>query len=829
MLRVAPPHSPSLLYPSSKTPACRTLSSPVRRNSRPYTIHTMDVDSAGPSPFHLTARDSHEFARSPTIEVTFASLGNGTPPSQNAQLWEQLLEHGTRSDDKVINIWKDELSNLLIFIGLLSAIITSFMIFSLPLLQPSNSAFSNALIIPPPGHLRPVPTSASRYDTSPSSSFATSVEQLDRRVVQVNVLWGCSLALSLISGFFTISVQQWIGRLRVPPHLTSREAVRLRELRRRGLEKWKMEEIIYILSMVVQLSVILFIAGLALLLSTLNDAVASTFLVITATFTGIWIVMTTLAILIPDCPFKSPIVPAMLTVIRIVALIVLGVLLLVYVIVIQTSLFVFTILVIDVCGMITHRLDKLFRAISYSKGSTQLPEIEPVRILSLRVAGIAIRKAVRVALRVWSSLCFSDAFWLGQELKVIAKQADQLDCTAVAYSAYLVPKEESISLFNRSFQEGLGQLPVRKRVELAIRFAEASLEMRHQRVFTGLWSVTPTFSGNLRPFHDTLYELRDSLWNCLPDQWQLKDEAMPSDVYDEPGSDDTELVMPVLYLMYRSTMSDRFKSDEPQDLEFLVKMSQLLMYLQRRLAVEDPMKRHGLRYPMSMLFGCCIQRTLFEDKELIATTKWAQEFLSLLRATLVIAEHRSVQSIRALSQDSVSDLIPSVISIYETALREILSPLAFILEKVVSHITFQIARITPLDRKSHIFMTVEAIIQIANRLEWLASSGYFSPSPAEVLDSPPLLSSGKSINMPPLEAGKLSPAVSRTDRPRSVDVRRRSGMIEPVPELQQVKTEVLRLASALGRICLTVGNGDLDKARGSLEKVQSLVNCSVFQ
>ena len=305
------------------------------------------------------------------------------------------------------------------------------MVFSLPLLQPSNPALSGALTRPSPRNLYPAFTPTSLHEFPSFTSLAASAGQPDRRVVQVNILWSCSLALGLLSGFFAISMQQWIGRLRVPPHLTSREAVRLRELRRHGLEKWKMEDIIYILSMVVQLSVFLFIAGLALLLSTLNDAVANTFLIITAAFTGIWIVMTILAITIPDCPFKSPIVPAMLTVIRVVALMVLVVFLLAYVIVIQTSLFVFTILLIDIRGMITHRIDKLFRAISYSKGSTQLPEIEPGRMLSLKVAGIAIRKATRAALRVWTFLCFSDAFWPDQELKVIAKQADRLDYTYI--------------------------------------------------------------------------------------------------------------------------------------------------------------------------------------------------------------------------------------------------------------------------------------------------------------------------------------------------------------------------------------------------------------
>lgn len=236
--------------------------------------------------------------------------------------------------------------------------------------------------------------------------------------------------------------------------------------------------------------------------------------------------------------------------------------------------------------------------------------------------------------------------------------------------------------------------------------------------------------------------------------------------------------------------------------------------------------------------------------------RWAQQFLGLLRTTLVIAEHRSVQSIKALSQDSVSDLIPSDISIYETALcaaaislimvaptrntcrtstqvphkdlKDVIAPLAFILERVVCHVTFQIARIAPLQPKRHIFMTVQAIQQIAERLELLASSGYFtspSPSPAQEHRANRPLSVGNAANVS-LDPEKLSPIVSRTDR-RSQDKRRRSGIIEPLPELQQVKTEVVNLTLVLGRICSAAGHKDLERTRKSLESVRSSINSSI--
>lgn len=229
----------------------------------------------------------------------------------------------------------------------------------------------------------------------------------------------------------------------------------------------------------------------------------------------------------------------------------------------------------------------------------------------------SIRKAIRAALRVWDVLCFSNAFWLDQELRTIVKQADRLDTLAIADAAYLVPKEESVSLFNRSFEEGLGTLPTKKRVNLAIRFVQASLEMRHQRVFNGLWTVAPTFPGNVGPFHNTLYELRDSLWNCLPDRWQFRDETLARMVTSSTLGEtieDSELVMPVLYLMYRSTLSAKFNMDESQDTEFLEKMSWLFTTFQRKLTAEILMQKPNIRYPVSMLLSICIQRKTFEHE-----------------------------------------------------------------------------------------------------------------------------------------------------------------------------------------------------------------------
>ena len=129
--------------------------------------------------------------------------------------------------------------------------------------------------------------------------------------VNVNILWVISLTLSLLAALFAIAVQQWLRHhLQLPPHLSVRTALKLRELRYESLRTWQVPWIISLLPMLLQIAVVLFLVGLLLLLSSLDHAVTTPFIVIV----GIGILFFIIATIIPlfnvFCAYKSPLVPA---------------------------------------------------------------------------------------------------------------------------------------------------------------------------------------------------------------------------------------------------------------------------------------------------------------------------------------------------------------------------------------------------------------------------------------------------------------------------------------------------------------------------------------
>lgn len=127
--------------------------------------------------------------------------------------------------------------------------------------------------------------------------------------VPVNTLWLLSLTLSLISAFFAITVQQWLRQLRLPPEMPVRRAIQLLATRSDGLKTWQVPSIISLLPLLLQIAVILFLAGLFLLLQSLNTAITIVFGVVALVGLLAFLATTVIPLITPHCPYKSPLVP----------------------------------------------------------------------------------------------------------------------------------------------------------------------------------------------------------------------------------------------------------------------------------------------------------------------------------------------------------------------------------------------------------------------------------------------------------------------------------------------------------------------------------------
>lgn len=90
----------------------------------------------------------------------------------------------------------------------------------------------------------------------------------------VNILWFASLILSLSAALVAIMVKQWLGEYRSGLSGTSQDIARLHLYRLNNLTKWHVAAIVGALPVVLQVSLVLFFAGLLVLLRDLYPTVA---------------------------------------------------------------------------------------------------------------------------------------------------------------------------------------------------------------------------------------------------------------------------------------------------------------------------------------------------------------------------------------------------------------------------------------------------------------------------------------------------------------------------------------------------------------------------
>ncbi len=138
--------------------------------------------------------------------------------------------------------------------------------------------------------------------------------------IRVNILWFLSLSVSLMTAIVGLLCMQWLNEYqREITSLPHRETFAMSQMRREGLEKWKVPTILPWVSFFLQVALVLFFIGLLDFLWHLNGArtvatVISVFCGIAFLFLTVTTVSPALQFLlhpsdhlhIPQCPYKSP-------------------------------------------------------------------------------------------------------------------------------------------------------------------------------------------------------------------------------------------------------------------------------------------------------------------------------------------------------------------------------------------------------------------------------------------------------------------------------------------------------------------------------------------
>ncbi|KAH8987571.1 hypothetical protein EDB86DRAFT_2106920 [Lactarius hatsudake] len=223
----------------------------------------------------------------------------------SGRLWLLYLTEAEKEDKEITENWKGDTEGILVFTGLFSATVASFIIESYKQLSLDSDVTTNALLTQISQQL------ANTSNGTPFAGVGTQNSQPFKptaSAVRVNVMWFLSLVLSLTCALSATLMQQWarryqeLARRRGAPH----KRARMRAYIFDGIKGFRMTRAIEAMPMLLHLSVFLFFAGLIDFLIPINTTVAYFTLGWIALFALAYVILTILPNLRLNCPYRTP-------------------------------------------------------------------------------------------------------------------------------------------------------------------------------------------------------------------------------------------------------------------------------------------------------------------------------------------------------------------------------------------------------------------------------------------------------------------------------------------------------------------------------------------
>ncbi|KAF8261484.1 hypothetical protein EI94DRAFT_1705478 [Lactarius quietus] len=239
---------------------------------------------------------------------------NATRPKEtnysdpSGAIFSMYITRALKFDHENVETWKGGADGILVFTGLFSSTVATFIAISYPTLQQDPNVTTQSLltqISQQLSNLNANSTNGSNLGASPSTqnSFSPSAS-----VVFVNSVWFLSLVLSLTCALMATLMQQWARRyLQIiqrnhAPHVRAH----IREYFSRGAGKFRIFGVVELLPSLLLVSVLLFFAGLVVFAFLANHTVAYITLVIVGFSFLSYIALTLMPLIFQDCPYYTP-------------------------------------------------------------------------------------------------------------------------------------------------------------------------------------------------------------------------------------------------------------------------------------------------------------------------------------------------------------------------------------------------------------------------------------------------------------------------------------------------------------------------------------------
>lgn len=249
-------------------------------------------------------RDLRKRDDSKQNEETSDAVYEETAP--NATVWQTYMREGSKIDIRMVGECRENLDVLLVFAGLFSAVVTTFIVQTYQSLQADYTQASAMLLFELVSIQRAL-ANGTPLDTIPKSSSNPSTTSIPSRgSVWVNGLWLTSLVLSLSTALIAVLVKQWLHHYAALPSGTSRERSHTRQFRHAGFQKWQVFAIVGLLPVIMHAALAIFFLGLVIFLVPLQVSLSWTIGSITAFVYAAYMISVFLPIFFCQCPYRTP-------------------------------------------------------------------------------------------------------------------------------------------------------------------------------------------------------------------------------------------------------------------------------------------------------------------------------------------------------------------------------------------------------------------------------------------------------------------------------------------------------------------------------------------
>lgn len=217
--------------------------------------------------------------------------------------WSLCAEQVWTAENALVEKWKEDIGNLLIFDGLFMTILTGFIVAFYPSLHPDPTTEVLLVIVAQLSTMTGQSKLTQQQQASLNDAAATS--RPTPWILSTSTLWFAAMICGMCVASIAIAVCQWLHQHLDRPSTMSRRSVLIWESRRRGLQKWEVQFIIDMLPLLLQISMALFLVGLLQLLWSLSHVVAIVATVLVVVLLAPSVCSVFVPAFAPECPYKS--------------------------------------------------------------------------------------------------------------------------------------------------------------------------------------------------------------------------------------------------------------------------------------------------------------------------------------------------------------------------------------------------------------------------------------------------------------------------------------------------------------------------------------------